>query len=294
MSIGTETFLAIVAGGSLRKAGEQLNITQSTVSLRLKNLESELGCVLIDRRRGERMIELTPAGKAYLQFAEKMRDISQGMEIEEYAGGSLKIGAVDSVHVFLLPPLFRAMLTRRPTVRFVLETHQSWQIQELIEHRYLDAGFAISVKRSPNIAVEPLLSEEYFLMRLPRDGEDKKKTVHPSDLDPREELHINWGSGYMLWHDQIWNPLETAHIQLDTVACITRLLFRPEQWAIVASSVKDHYGDRYLFQRLSSPPPPRVCYRMTHRHPRLSARKSLQILKEAIDEVFPAPGRCVR
>ncbi len=286
LSIGTETFLVIAERGSLSQAGEQLKITQSTVSLRLKKLESELGCTLVERRRGERSIELTPAGKAYLQFAEQMRDIAQGMNTEEHSGGSLKIGGVDSVNVFLLPPVFRGLLTHTPPVKIVLQTHQSWQIQEMIERRQLDAGFAISVQRSPNVVVRPLIREEYYLMRLHREGEIGGKLVDPRELDPLEELHINWGSGYMLWHDHIWNPLETVYIQLDTVACITRMLFNVRQWAIVAASVKEHYGDLYLFQRLEPSPPPRIVYKLTHRYPRMGAARGLHILEEVVSGCF--------
>jgi len=287
LSIGAETFLAIIENGSLSRAAEQLRITQSTVSLRLKNLETELGCTLIDRRRGERNIEITPAGKAYLSFAEQMRDIAQDMSAEEHYGGSLKIGGVDSANVFLLSPVFRSLITHTPPVKVILETHQSWQIQDLVERRQLDTGFAISVVRSPNIVVQPLIWEEYFLMRLPREGESSGTVVDARSLDPLEELHINWGSSYMLWHDQIWNPLETVNIQLDTVACITRMLFSPRQWAIVAASVKEHYGDRYLFQRLDPPPPPRPLHLLVHRHPPLRAVRGLKILREILRETFP-------
>lgn len=293
-SIGTDTFLAIIENGSLSKAADQLKITQSTVSLRLKNLETELGCTLIDRRRGERSIELTPAGKVFLCFAEQIHDIFQDMNTNEHSGGSLKIGGVDSANVFLLPPVVRSLCTHTPPVKVILGTHQSWQIQDLIERRQLDAGFAITVQRSPNIIVRSLIQEEYFLMRLPRYGEYSDKTVNAKTLDSLEELHINWGSNYMLWHDQIWSPLETRYVQLDTVACITRMLLSPKQWAIVTASVKDFFGEQYLFQRLDPPPPPRPMYFLTHRHPRLSATKGLKILGEILNVFFPQINRPVK
>jgi DNA-binding transcriptional LysR family regulator len=287
ISTGTETFLAIVESGSLSRAAERLKVTQSTVSLRLKNLESELGCTLIGRRRGERNIELTPAGKAYLSFAEQVRDIAQNMNAGEHSGGSLKIAGVDSANVFLFSSVFKSLITHTPPVKIVVQTHQSWQIQEMVEKRQVDAGFAISVQRSPNIAVHPVITEEYFLMRLPREGESSGTTVDPRTLDPLEELHINWGSSYMHWHDQLWSPLETVFLQLDTVACITRMLFSPKQWAVVTTSVKEYYKDKYLFQRIDPPPPPRPIYLLVHRHPSLRAAKGLKILREVLEEHFP-------
>ena len=58
-----ETFLAVVAAGSVNKAARLLNITQSSVSQRLKKLEEDVGSVLIDRRKGGRSIQLTHAGE---------------------------------------------------------------------------------------------------------------------------------------------------------------------------------------------------------------------------------------
>lgn len=60
-----ETFLAVVAAGSVNKAARLLNITQSSVSQRLKKLEEDVGSVLIDRRKGGRSIQLTHAGESW-------------------------------------------------------------------------------------------------------------------------------------------------------------------------------------------------------------------------------------
>ncbi|WP_085124618.1 helix-turn-helix domain-containing protein [Tistlia consotensis] len=45
------TFLEVVATGNFRKAAENLNVTQSTVSARIRALESELGRALFERGR---------------------------------------------------------------------------------------------------------------------------------------------------------------------------------------------------------------------------------------------------
>ena len=49
---GLEVFTAIVMGQTLRRAAELLNLTQSAVSRRLKELEEDLGSILVDRRKG--------------------------------------------------------------------------------------------------------------------------------------------------------------------------------------------------------------------------------------------------
>ena len=54
------TFLTIIETGSLVRASEQLNVTQSTVTARLKSLEDELGQTLINRQKSG--ASLTGAG----------------------------------------------------------------------------------------------------------------------------------------------------------------------------------------------------------------------------------------
>ncbi len=276
---GIETFLAIVATGSLSRASSLLRTTQSTVSLRLKNLENELGYVLVDRRRGEKKIALTQAGIAFLKPAEIIRDLLQE-STENCSGGSLKIGAVDSVHVFLMPPLYQALSAHNPSVELVLQTHQSVQICDLIEHQELDVGFVLTPRCSPQVRVVPIHEEDFYVMRLQR--EDSRKVVSAAELSPRTELRIQWGTAFTLWHDSLWDPLVSSQIQLDTLACISQLLRREEQWALVPESARRIYENRFLFQKLDPPPPRRICYKLTHRHPRLGALTGLEILEELL------------
>ena len=62
-----QTFLAILETGSLVRAADKLNVTQSTVTARLKTLEEELGQVLINRQKSG--ATLTPAGAKLMRYA---------------------------------------------------------------------------------------------------------------------------------------------------------------------------------------------------------------------------------
>ncbi len=68
-----ETFLAIVETGSLTRAAERLNVTQSTVNARLNGLEGTLGQKLFSRRKSG--TELTYAGFSFQRHAQPMNDV---------------------------------------------------------------------------------------------------------------------------------------------------------------------------------------------------------------------------
>lgn len=62
--------MAIVETGSLVRASEQLNVTQSTVTVRLRMLETELGATLLHRQKSG--VTLTASGTKFLGYAEIM------------------------------------------------------------------------------------------------------------------------------------------------------------------------------------------------------------------------------
>ena len=67
---GLQTFVSIVENGSLVRASEQLNVTQSTVTARLRTLEQELGATLLHRQKSG--VTLTASGTKLLGYAEIM------------------------------------------------------------------------------------------------------------------------------------------------------------------------------------------------------------------------------
>ncbi|MEM7196634.1 MAG: LysR family transcriptional regulator [Pseudomonadota bacterium] len=70
---GLKTFIAILETGSLVKASERLHVSQSTITARLKTLESELGQTLFKRDKSG--VSLTGAGARFRRYAETMVDL---------------------------------------------------------------------------------------------------------------------------------------------------------------------------------------------------------------------------
>lgn len=62
-------FLAIVKNKTFTAAAEDLYISQSSLSKSIKALEQELDCVLFNR--GNKFVELTPAGRIFNNYAKK-------------------------------------------------------------------------------------------------------------------------------------------------------------------------------------------------------------------------------
>ena len=88
------TFLAVVTVGNFVNAAERLHVTQSTVSTRIRTLETLLGRRLFVRNKGG--TTLTPAGRHFQKHASTLvRTVEQARHDAGVAGrfrGSVTIG----------------------------------------------------------------------------------------------------------------------------------------------------------------------------------------------------------
>ena len=78
--VSLQTFLAIIETGSLVRASQKMNVTQSTVTARLKALEDEVGQVLLNRQKSG--TTLTPAGSKFQRYARIMTGIWRQAKFE--------------------------------------------------------------------------------------------------------------------------------------------------------------------------------------------------------------------
>ncbi len=111
-----EAFSAIARDLSLKRAAEQLNLTQPAISRTLKALETYLDVRLMDRSRAG--VRLTAQGEVFLQYAEQsMVALQQGLRSVQQGkaqGGRLRIGALPSVVSGLVAQATRRFLQELP------------------------------------------------------------------------------------------------------------------------------------------------------------------------------------
>lgn len=93
-------FVTIVDEGNITSAAKKLFMSQPPLSLQIKVLEQELGCVLMER--GSRKIKLTESGKTLYKYATAMLDMSKiAKEEVKYAekkdSGTIRLGIVSSL-----------------------------------------------------------------------------------------------------------------------------------------------------------------------------------------------------
>lgn len=137
-----ETLMAIIETGSFQKAAIRLDYTPSAVTSQIKQLENELSIKLFEKI-GRRM-ELTQAGKDVLPFIEEIllnveklnnykKDISE-------ITGTLRLVAPDSIFIYNMQPIIKAILHTAPNIRLIVNSLPSHEINQAIVDGSADIG----------------------------------------------------------------------------------------------------------------------------------------------------------
>ncbi|SHG04829.1 LysR family transcriptional regulator [Ornithinibacillus halophilus] len=257
-----ESFLAIVQFGNLTKAAHSLFISQSTLSQRLKALEDELEITLLKRKKGQDFITLTPAGDKFYKIAKKFERLAiEAKEIKtEQEEDTLIVGAVDSIHNFVLPSIYNQIKKKYPKTKLVLKTHQSDELYTLIEKQEIDIGFSLQERVLNRFSVKRMFEEKMVLVK--KRGIEDINIIHNSDLDPEYELYVNWGMNFRSWHEKWWGIEGTRGIQVDTASLMMLFLKNPRNWAIVPISMAKQFEKEYdvSIYPLYDEAPNRICY----------------------------------
>ena len=286
---GIETFLAVAMSRTLGKAAELLNVTQSTISYNLSELESEMGMIQVDRQKGMKSIRLTPSGEGFLPLALKWQEVSREIGNARSPGSaySLTIGGSESVNCRLLPEIYNILLEHEPPVYLRIMTDPSDQMYQAVESRALDVAITLHEENTRYVQIEPFYREGFVTARIPYPGEIPGEFIKPAELKQDGEFYIEWSGGYRLWHDHIWDPLKSFKVKLDSVNLVTSLMKHPGQWCMIPESAAEQFSKespKAVFQKIYDSPPDIVYYKLTHRYPKSSSIPGLAIFDEVLKQ----------
>jgi DNA-binding transcriptional LysR family regulator len=164
-----ETFIRIVETGSFAGAAQAMHTTQSTISARMRELETSLGVPLFDRS-GHRAV-LTPRGRALLERARQMvglaADIARDIGDARTAGGVIRVGVAGLVAMTWLPRLLAALRQRYPAVTVQLEIALTTPLVERLASGELDLAIATGPVQGARLECLSLGHDEFVWMAPP-------------------------------------------------------------------------------------------------------------------------------
>ncbi|HEY7812607.1 MAG TPA: LysR family transcriptional regulator, partial [Nakamurella sp.] len=137
------SLLAVADAGTITGAAERINVSQSALSRRLQQLETDLGAELLVR--GRHGIELTAVGRlavdegrAIVDRYDRLRE-SIGLHLD-LQQGTVRVGGGATVASFLLPSAIAGFQARHPGIRFHVREAGSREIAADVSAGELDIG----------------------------------------------------------------------------------------------------------------------------------------------------------
>ena len=259
-----EAFLATVQTGSFSKAAEQLYITQPTLTHRIQSLERELNAQLFDRRKGQRVVELTDMGRLFLPVANRWAWLMS--ESEQICNRAtlprFSVGATQTLSSYVMPEVYARFLRRNHPVELSLYTLHFAECYQKVETRQINAVFVSKAMASPTVSTFPICSERMVL--LCRKDAPYRTNMRPAELDRSKCVYMRWSHEFEAWHDYHFS-VANHPVFSDNMRLTERILNTSDRWAIApisaAAEVASHTD--LVYYDLQDPPPDRPIYLLT-------------------------------
>jgi len=162
-----EYLIALSQERHFGRAAESCGVTQPTLSAGIKQLEEQLGVLLV--QRGSRFVGFTPEGERTLDWARRIVGDSRAMRQEITAlksglAGRLKIAAIPTA-LAMVAAITTPYRARHPDVRFTILSQTSIQILTQLENLEIDAGITyLDNEPLGRVTALPLYQERYLFL----------------------------------------------------------------------------------------------------------------------------------
>jgi DNA-binding transcriptional LysR family regulator len=162
-----EFILALAREKHFGRAAEACGVTQPTLSAGVKQLEDQMGVLLVNR--GSRFQSFTPEGQRVLEWARRIVGDSRTMREEI---NSLKLGLSGRLRLAAIPTalaMVAALTTpyreKHPNLQFTIYSRTSIEILDLLDNLEIDAGITY-LENEPigRVSNVPLYREHYRLL----------------------------------------------------------------------------------------------------------------------------------
>ncbi len=201
------TFLEIVETGNFNKAAERLHVTQSTVSMRIRALEDELGRPLFVRSKAG--TELTSAGTQFRRYATTLvrvwEQARQEIALPPGYKTVLNVGGQFSLWDRLLAQWIPWMRTALPEVALRAEVGLSENMMRQLSEGMLDVGVMYSPASRPGLHIEKLLEERLIMVST------RRRSLTEWD---ENYTFVDWGPEFRQAHSRSFPDLKTPAVSV--------------------------------------------------------------------------------
>lgn len=243
-------FLCIAELGSLSKAADKLDQTQSGLSKQLSALESNLGQPLFVRTG--RGVELTEAGtKLHSALAPAFREIDRAVDGARRQGvthGTVRLATVHTLSYYFVADVFSLFVSTHPDVNLSLLSRSSPEVVALVENGKADLGFVYdSAVDCGTLASKPLFEDEMALVVL-----DNSPLESPQDLSTLSLRLVGFPAHYALRRMIHSAGLQATYVaEAETIDAMLELVSSGVGSCILPSRIPDRLLADYGLRKVS-------------------------------------------
>ncbi|MDT7934105.1 MAG: hydrogen peroxide-inducible genes activator [Sphingomonadaceae bacterium] len=191
-----EYLTALAGAGHFGRAAAVANVTQSTLSAGIAELERLLGVQLVER--GARSIRFTPAGEAVLARAHRVLREAEELTAAAKASakplsGPLRLGVIPTIAPFLLPRVLPKLRAAYPDLKLYLREETSAAACQALTRGQLDAVLLALPYACGGVDVEPLFDDAFQVAFSEGALDGPPPFVRPDDLAPESLLLLEDG-----------------------------------------------------------------------------------------------------
>ncbi|MBP1933579.1 LysR family transcriptional regulator [Ammoniphilus resinae] len=251
-----KTFHMIVKYGSFIRAAQEMNYVQSTVTMQIQKLESELGVLLIERGKE---IGLTEAGRLFynqsLQIVKNMEHLQVSLsDLKSGEAGHLRIGVTEPTASYRLPGILGKFMTDYPNIRVSVEIANTPILSEKILKGEIDFALSTAPDLGTDLYFEPMFQEEFLVLMPKNHPLAKKETIEPEDFQGYRLLITSVICPYRRKLEMVLR--EKGNVMLDTmeISSMTALKFYVENGlgiALVPKIIVDPIAPRTTTRMIS-------------------------------------------
>lgn len=180
-------YCSAVEAGSINGAAKKLGMTQPPVSMQIRLLEKELGCVLF--RRGSRRIELTEEGRIFYVHAVRILNMTEGAaaavtDCLSAGGGTLRIGIVSSLADLSVRRWFSGFAQEHPLVNYELSEGSTYEVLDKLRNREVDVALIRQPFSARGLTCTHLEAQSLIAVGTERYLAGLPESVSPGHLAP--------------------------------------------------------------------------------------------------------------
>lgn len=257
MDIGLlKTFLEVNRTRHFGHAADNLYLTQSAVSARIRLLEQSVGVPLFTRTRNN--IELTPAGQKLLKYAETILNTwnraRQDIALDQAGQIPLAVGGVPSLWDILLQDWLNELTREDSSFSIHAEVHGPETLTRLLLDGSLDIAFLFEPLQLAELLVTEIRNIRLILVSS-KPGQSANEAVND------HYILVNWGTSFAIHHAQHFPDITPPkiHVHLGRIA-YSHIKECGGSAYLAESMVKDDLNNQRLFAVQDAPVIKRLCY----------------------------------